>query len=45
MIDILLKYFLLYEFLNNLDAKGDFDKKIVSQNSRSSRTILILIML
>ena len=26
MIDILLKYILLYEFFNNLDAQSDFDK-------------------
>ena len=34
MIDILLKYILWYEFLNDLDAQSDFDK------SRSSRTII-----
>ena len=28
MIDILLKYTLWHEFLNNLDAQSDFDKKI-----------------
>ena len=27
MIDILLKYILLYEFLNDLDSHSDFDKK------------------
>ena len=27
MIDILLKYILWYEFLNDLDAKRDFEKK------------------
>ena len=27
MIDILLKYILWYEFLNELDAQSDFDKK------------------
>ena len=26
MIDILLKYILWYEFLNDLDAQSDFDK-------------------
>ena len=44
MIDILLKYILWYEFLNDLDAESDFIKKL-SQKSGSSRTILILIML
>ena len=28
MIDILLKYIFWYEFLNDLDALRDFDKKI-----------------
>ena len=28
MIDILLKYILSYEFLKDLDAQSDFDKKI-----------------
>ena len=28
MIDILLKYILWYEFLNNLDAQSDFEKKL-----------------
>ena len=28
MIDILLKYILWYEFLNDLDAQTDFDKKL-----------------
>ena len=28
MIDILLKYILWYELLNNFDAQSDFDKKI-----------------
>ena len=27
MIDILLKYILRYEFLNDLDARSDFEKK------------------
>ena len=31
MIDSLLKYILLYEFSNDLDAQSDFDKKIVSK--------------
>ena len=36
MIDILLKYIKLiselwYQFLNNLDAQSDFDKKIVTK--------------
>ena len=44
MIDILLKYILCNDFLNVLDAQGDFDK-ILSQKSWSSRTILILSML
>ena len=44
MIDILLKYILWYEFLYDLDAQIDFDKKIVTKNL-SSRTILILSML
>ena len=44
MIDILLKYIFGYEFLNDLYAQSDFDKK-KSQKSRSSGTILILGML
>ena len=32
MIDILLKYILWQEFLNNLDAQSDFDKKFVTKN-------------
>ena len=28
MIDILLKYILWYEFLNDFDAQSDFDKKL-----------------
>ena len=44
MIDILRKYILRYEFLNNLDAQRDFDK-ILSQKIWSSRTILIFSML
>ena len=31
MIDILLKYILWYEFLNDLAAQRDFDKKIVTK--------------
>ena len=31
MIDILLKYILWYEFLSNLDAQSDSDKKIVTK--------------
>ena len=31
MIDILLKYILWYEFLNDLDAQRDFDRKIVTK--------------
>ena len=31
MIDILLKYILWHDFLNNLDAKSAFDKKIVTK--------------
>ena len=27
MFDILLKYILWYEFLNDLDTQSDFDKK------------------
>ena len=44
MIDILLKHIICYEFLNDLDAQSDFEKKL-SQKSWSSRTILILNML
>ena len=44
MIDILLKYILWHESLNDLDAESDFDKRL-SQKSWSSRTILILTML
>ena len=44
MIDILLKYIVWYEFLDDLDAQSDFDKKL-SEKSWSSRTILILSML
>ena len=45
MIDILLKYILWYEFLKDLGAKSDFDKKRLSQKNWSSRTFLILSML
>ena len=31
MIDILLKYILWYEILNNLDAQSDFDKNCVTK--------------
>ena len=31
MIDILLKYILWYEFLNDFDAKSDFDKDFVTK--------------
>ena len=31
MIDILLKYIILYEFLNDLNAQSDFDKKFVTK--------------
>ena len=41
MIDILLKYILRYEFLNNLDAQSDFDTNC-HEKSWSSRTIFIL---
>ena len=33
MIDILLKYTLWHEFLNNLDAQSDFDKNIVTKKT------------
>ena len=33
MIDILLKCILRYEFLNDVDAQSDFDKKIVSKKA------------
>ena len=31
IIDILLKYILWHEFLNDLDAKSDFDKYFVTK--------------
>ena len=31
IFDILLKYILWYDFLNNLDAQSDFDKDFVSR--------------
>ena len=31
MIDILLKYILWYDFLNDLDAQSDFDKNFVTK--------------
>ena len=33
MIDILLKYILLYEFLDDWDAQSDFDKKFVTKKA------------
>ena len=45
MMDILLEYILSCEFINNLDAKRDFDENFVTKKKRSSRTILILSML
>ena len=32
MIDNLLKYILLHEFLNDLDARSDFEKYFVTKN-------------
>ena len=31
MIDILLKYILWYDFLNDVDARSDFDKNFVTK--------------
>ena len=31
MIDVLLKYVLWYNFLNDLDAQSDFDKNFVTK--------------
>ena len=31
MVDILLKYILWYDFLNDLDIQSDFDKIIVTK--------------
>ena len=31
MIDILLKYIIWYEFLDDLDAQSDFDKDFVTK--------------
>ena len=31
MIDISLKYILWYDFLSDLDAQSDFDKKFVTK--------------
>ena len=31
MIDILLKFVFWYEFLNDMDAQSDFDKKITKK--------------
>ena len=31
LIDILLKYILWHDFVNNLDAQSDFDKKFVTK--------------
>ena len=33
IIDILLKCILWYEFLNNLDAQSDFNKRFVTEKS------------
>ena len=33
MVDILLKYILRYEFLSDVDAQSDFDKKIVTKKA------------
>ena len=44
MIDILLKYILWYEFVNDLDAQSASEKTFVTKN-RSNTTILILSML
>ena len=33
MIDIIFKYILWYDFLNDLDAQSDFDKKIVTKKT------------
>ena len=44
MIDILLKYILWHEFVNDLNAQSDFDKSFVTK-SWPSGTILILSML
>ena len=43
MVDILLKNIFWYELLNDLNAQGDFDKKIVTK--KLVKTILILSML
>ena len=32
MIHILIKYILWFEFLSDLDAQSDFDKKFVRKN-------------
>ena len=36
MIDILLKYILWYEFLNDLDAQRDFEKPFVTKQDWKS---------
>ena len=33
MIDILIKYILWYEFLSDLDAQSDFDKKLIHKKT------------
>ena len=33
MIDIFLKYIILYEFLNDLNAQSDFDKRFVTEKT------------
>ena len=33
MINILLKYILWYDFLNNLDVQRDFDKSFVTKKT------------
>ena len=40
MIDILIKYILWYDLLNNLDAQSDFDKIFVTKK-QVKWTILI----
>ena len=40
MIDILLKYILWYEFLNDLYAQSDFDKKIITKKAGYVELIL-----
>ena len=40
MIDVLLKYILWYEFLNDLDAKKDFEIKFVTQKAGQVKQFL-----